>query len=152
MRSLAGYALVPVLFLLGARQARAENPDPWWGKDKALHFSVSVGLSGVGYAGSSFWLAERWQRASAGAGFSLVLGAGKELYDLGGHGDPSWRDFTWDLAGTAVGVMLAWLVDLALFGSPTRPRAGASPLSVPHPALLAFPAEGPNHGGSPALP
>jgi len=95
--------------------ARAADPDPWWGEDKALHFTVSIGLGAGGYAGSAVWLTERWQRAVAGAGFSLALGGGKELYDLAGHGDASWRDFTWDIAGTAVGVGLAYLVDLVFF-------------------------------------
>jgi putative lipoprotein len=100
--------------------ARATDPDPWWGKDKALHFTVSIGLGAGGYAASAVWLGERWQRAVAGAGFSLTLGAGKELYDLTGHGDASWRDFTWDVAGTAVGVGLACLLDLVLFPRATR--------------------------------
>ncbi len=114
-------ALGLCLALLGfSRTAPAAPPDPWWGRDKALHFTVSVGLGAGGYAGSALWLDERWQRALAGAGFSLTLGAGKELYDLMGHGDASWRDFTWDVVGTAVGVGLAWLVDLALF--PHRAR------------------------------
>jgi putative lipoprotein len=108
--------------------ARAADPDPWWGKDKALHCAVSIGLGSGGYAGSALWLDQRWQRAVAGAGFSLTLGAGKELYDLGGHGDASWRDFTWDIAGTAVGVGLAYLVDLAFF---PRTRRRADPAREP---------------------
>jgi putative lipoprotein len=104
--------------------ARAADPDPWWGRDKALHFSISIGLGAGGYAGSALWLDQRWLRAVAGASFSLALGAGKELYDLTGHGDPSWKDFTWDVAGTAVGVGLAYLVDIAFFPRRTRP-AGA---------------------------
>jgi putative lipoprotein len=99
---------------LGATAARATEPDPWWGVDKGLHFGISIGLGAGGYAASSLLLDERWQRAATGAGFSITLGAGKELYDLSGHGDASWRDFTWDLAGTAVGVGVAWLLDLAL--------------------------------------
>lgn len=100
--------------LFVATPARAEEPDPWVGPDKWLHFGVSVGLTLGGYGTSSLFLGEPWQRATAGAGFSLTLGAGKELYDLSGHGDPSWKDFTWDVAGTAVGVGLALLVDAAL--------------------------------------
>ncbi|MGZ3478566.1 MAG: hypothetical protein ACXVCJ_28960, partial [Polyangiales bacterium] len=43
-----------------------------------------------------------------GGSFSIALGAGKEIYDATGHGDPSWKDFTWDVIGTAVGLGLAW--------------------------------------------
>jgi putative lipoprotein len=110
---------IPVALALGCLAlegpARAADPDPWWGRDKALHFSLSIGLGSGGYAGSALWVPERWQRAASGAGFSLSLGAGKELFDLAGYGDPSWRDFTWDVAGTALGVGAAYLLDLAFF-------------------------------------
>jgi len=106
------------------RPARAAESDAWLGKDKALHFTVSIGLGSGGYAASALWAPERWQRAAAGAGFSLTLGAGKELFDLAGNGDPSWRDFTWDIAGTAVGVGVAYLLDLAFFPR-AMPRANA---------------------------
>jgi putative lipoprotein len=96
---------------------RAADPDPWFGPDKALHFGISAGLAGGGYALSALVLEKPWQRAATGAGFSLALGAGKELYDLSGHGDASWKDFTWDVAGTAVGVGIALLVDVAIASS-----------------------------------
>jgi putative lipoprotein len=98
------------------RVASAGESDPWWGEDKALHFGVSVGLSAGGYAVSSLWLDERWQRATAGATFSLTLGIGKELWDLSGHGSASYKDFTWDVAGTLVGTGLALAIDLAVSG------------------------------------
>ena len=94
--------------------AFASEVDPWFGPDKALHFGLSVALSAGGYAASSVWLDTRTERAIAGATFSLTLGAGKELWDLSGHGDPSWRDFTWDLVGTGVGVALAVAADALL--------------------------------------
>jgi putative lipoprotein len=98
---------------LVGRQARA-GEDDWFGRDKALHFGVSVGLGASGYAASSLLLDERWQRAAAGGALSLSVGAAKEIYDASGGGDASWKDFTWDVAGTLVGVGIAWLVDLAL--------------------------------------
>jgi len=105
--------------------ARAADPDPWFGPDKALHFGVSAGLAGGGYALSALVLERPWQRAITGAGFSLTLGAAKELYDLSGHGDASWKDFTWDVAGTAVGIGIALLVDAAITSS-----SGNSPSSM----------------------
>jgi putative lipoprotein len=96
---------------LTAPPARAADDDPWWGRDKALHFGVSAGLGASGYAVSSLAFESRLERAAAGAAFSLTLGAGKELYDLSGGGNASWKDFTWDVAGTSVGVGLALLVD-----------------------------------------
>lgn len=100
--------------LLASSRASAE--DDWFGRDKALHFGVSVGLAAGAYAGASLLVERRAERAAAGADVSLALGAGKELADLAGHGDPSWKDFTWDVAGTALGVGLALAVDLALGG------------------------------------
>jgi putative lipoprotein len=97
-----------------ARPAHAASDDPWWGRDKALHFGVSAGLGASGYALSSLAFDSRLERVAAGAAFSLTLGAGKELYDLSGGGDASWKDFTWDVAGTSVGVGLALLVDLMI--------------------------------------
>ena len=107
-----GFAAPLALALsLAAHPAAASDPDPWFGPDKALHFGVSVGLAAGGYAALSPWLDSRAQRALGGATLSLTLGASKELWDLAGHGDPSWRDFTWDVLGTAVGVALALSVD-----------------------------------------
>jgi putative lipoprotein len=96
---------------LVSRPAAASDPDPWLGPDKALHFGLSLGLAAGGYAASTPWLEKRSERALFGGAFSLTLGAGKELWDLTGHGDPSWRDFTWDMLGTAAGVALAVGID-----------------------------------------
>jgi putative lipoprotein len=60
------------------------------------------------------------QRAAVGMGTSLVFGIGKELYDATGHGDPSWRDLTWDLAGCTFGAGISLLVDYALRESSGR--------------------------------
>ena len=113
-KSLFSASLTAAAFLVVSRPASAADDDPWWGPDKALHFGVSAGLAAGGYGAASLVFDGRGQRAAAGAGFALTLGAGKELYDLGGGGNPSWKDFTWDVAGTGVGVVLALLVDLAL--------------------------------------
>jgi putative lipoprotein len=105
--------------------------DDWFGSDKALHFGVSVALSGGGYAASTLVFDRRWQRATTGAVFSLSLGAGKELYDLSGHGDASWKDFTWDVIGTAVGTGIALLVDAALSQScHVEPSPSATGLAI----------------------
>jgi putative lipoprotein len=124
VKQLAATALAISCVLL-ASTAFASDADPWFGQDKALHFGFSVGLAAGGYAFSSIWLNTRNERALAGSAFSLTLGAGKELWDLSGHGDPSWRDFTWDVIGTAVGVALAAGVD-ALTTRPKHEPAGAS--------------------------
>jgi uncharacterized protein YfiM (DUF2279 family) len=87
---------------------------------------VSAGLSAGGYAASALVLERPWQRAVAGATFALSAGIAKELWDLSGHGDPSWKDLAWDGIGTGVGVGLALGVDLLLF----RRRGDAAPSRV----------------------
>jgi putative lipoprotein len=118
-------ALVALIAL--PRAARAE--DEWFGPDIGLHFGVSAALSGGGYAAASLVFDQKWERATAGAAFSLTLGATKELYDLAGHGDASWKDFTWDVAGTAVGTGIALLVDVAISGS-RRVEPSARPVGL----------------------
>ncbi|HEY2410455.1 MAG TPA: hypothetical protein VGI10_30830 [Polyangiaceae bacterium] len=105
--------------LATSRGARASDPDPWFGRDKALHFGLSVGLAATGYGVSSIWLKPPAERAAVGGAFSLSLGAGKELWDLAGHGDPSWRDFTWDVIGTAVGLGLSLATDALIHSGST---------------------------------
>lgn len=90
---------------------RAESDDPWWGTDKALHFSTAAVLAAGGYAGAAAAGQPRWVRWLAGAGTAVGLGALKEAWDATGHGDPSWRDFTWDVVGAATGLVTAWAVD-----------------------------------------
>lgn len=86
--------------------------DEWLGPDKALHFSVSGVAAIGGYALAIPLFDDRAPRVVLGASVALSLGIAKELIDLAGAGDPSWRDLFWDVVGTATGVLLAWLVDL----------------------------------------
>ncbi|MCA9674948.1 MAG: hypothetical protein KC464_07940, partial [Myxococcales bacterium] len=88
--------------------------DDWLGRDKALHFGASATLAVGGYAVSTIWLERHDQRAGAGAAVALSAGVAKELWDATGRGDPSWKDLTWDVVGTVVGVAVSLLVDRAL--------------------------------------
>ena len=91
----------------------AHDPDPWFGEDKALHFGASAVLASGGYVGGALVLDEPWQRATAGATLSLTLGTAKELADLLGYGQPSWRDMAWNVVGTATALTFCWLIDLS---------------------------------------
>lgn len=97
---------------------RAADPDPWVAKDKALHFGVSAGIASGSYAAGAALLDARGHALIAAAGITLAIGASKELFDLTmpGWGDPSWRDFAADVAGTIVGLAVAWSVDLFVRG------------------------------------
>jgi putative lipoprotein len=107
---------------------RADDRDPWFGRDKLLHFGVSAGLAGGSYAGATLFLDARWQRAAVAVSFTLSLGAAKEVWDALGHGDPSLRDFSWDVIGCAIGIGVAYVVDLLL--SPSRDRPEAAKLQM----------------------
>jgi putative lipoprotein len=119
---------VSVVCCTSALRVRADD-DPWLGRDKALHFGVSSAIASGSYAGTALLLDPPWQRALVAAGFTLSVGAGKELYDATGHGDASWRDFTWDALGCAVGVGVALLIDLALRPPPRAAAPHASSVS-----------------------
>ncbi len=107
-------AVVVCALTAGTQNARA---DEWLGKDKALHFGASAILAGGAYGVSALVLEPRWARVTVAASVALAAGAAKELYDLAGHGDPSWKDFSWDVLGTAFGVGAALLVDWAIRGN-----------------------------------
>jgi putative lipoprotein len=120
--------------------ARAAETDPWFGSDKALHFAVSAGIAGAGYGVTTAFAEDRWKAFAIGGGAALAAGALKEGYDAMGHGDPSWKDFGWDVIGAAVGLAIAWGVDAALHGGKAPPlssrlafgpRAPAASWAVP---------------------
>ena len=130
-------ALGVALFGLTARAtADPSDPDPWVSRDKALHFDVSAGIASATYAVSAGWLVDaRWKSLAIGGGVALAAGAGKELLDMAGLGDPSWKDFTWDAIGTVCGLAIAWGVDLLVGGvSPAHPLLGAPATVQPAPA------------------
>jgi putative lipoprotein len=102
----------------------AADPDPWFGRDKALHFGVSTAIAGTGYGLSSLGTQDIRIRIAFGAGAGILAGAAKELLDLSGTGDPSWKDFAWDVIGTAVGVGIAISIDLAVRS--LQPKAAAA--------------------------
>jgi len=103
--------------------ARADDADPWFGKDKALHLGGTALLSGIGYGLGLGGTDHRGYSFLIGASVGIGAGAIKELADFGGLGTPSWKDFTWDVIGTAVGLTVAFLIDLAVRGWDPSPRA-----------------------------
>lgn len=124
-----GVACVPGVAL--ALTASAACADEWWGTDKALHFGVSAALAGGAYALTSTQTENRPVRCVVAAAATLAVGAAKEGYDAAGYGDASWRDFTWDVVGTAVGVTLAYAIDhLASRGNGEAPVATATPAAL----------------------
>jgi len=118
-RARALVAIVTLVSLMATtRTAHATDPDPdpWFGKDKALHFGVSAAIASGTYAVMTTQFKPRYPPLLIAGGLTLAIGAGKEGLDMLGFGDPSWKDFTWDVIGTVVGLGLAWGLDLAIRG------------------------------------
>ncbi|HEY4395551.1 MAG TPA: hypothetical protein VGP64_15885 [Polyangia bacterium] len=115
--------VVAVTLPVGAAHAEGTDADPWWGRDKALHFSASASLAVVGYAGTSMGTESRATRAAGGAALAVGAGVAKELWDLDGHGDASWRDLSWDLIGATTGVLVSLAIDWSIHRL-FRPPAG----------------------------
>lgn len=107
-----GLALAMVC-ALAPSLAHAQGDD-WFGADKALHASVSAGLGAGGYALASLVWRPRPVRLAAGFGLALSAGVAKELVDLTGVGDPSWRDLAWDAIGASLGALLALGLDAVI--------------------------------------
>lgn len=110
------------LLVGGSSRARAAEPDgdDWVGPDKAKHFGVSAGLAAVGYAGSATLLEARGHALILGGAVAFGAGVTKELLDLAGLGDPSWKDLTWDALGTVSGLAVAFGLDLLVRGVSAR--------------------------------
>ena len=120
-------ALVTVAALALAPAARA---DAWFGRDKAKHFGASAALAVGGYGAASLFTARQPPRLLTGAALALTCGIGKELIDRYSGGDPSMRDVTWDVMGTATGLLIAWAFDRAwsrLWSSGSAQAASAHP-------------------------
>jgi putative lipoprotein len=118
--------------------ARGDD-DPWFGRDKALHFGVSAAIAGSVYAIAATQVDSRAAALAWGAGVSLAIGAAKEGADALGLGDPSWRDLTWDAIGTAAGLLVAWSVDLLVRGvGDPRPLLAAPSAMGPRAVVIHF--------------
>lgn len=100
-----------VTCLLDSGSSRAADPDPWFGRDKALHFTATATLASAGYGAAAALGDDRRWRFGTGATVGLGAGIAKEALDATGAGDASWRDLTWDAIGTATGLALAALID-----------------------------------------
>lgn len=109
-------SLTLAALLLLSRDAHA---DEWLGRDKALHFGASATIAGTSYGVTTAFTERRLTAFAVGAGIALGAGIAKETYDALGHGDPSWKDLAWDVAGTLVGLGIAYGIDVLIRREPT---------------------------------
>ncbi len=114
--------------------ARASGTDDWLGRDKASHFSISLALAVGGYEGGASLFPATTPRLAAGAAVALSAGAAKEWSDSRSGGNASWRDFSWDVIGTATGLAVSWLIDR--YGLTPRTRYGSPATQKPTVGLM----------------
>ena len=102
--------MLKLLLALGVQASAAgvKGNDPWLGADKLKHFLTSAFVQSVAYSTLRATGVRNGPALAGAAAVTLSVGAGKELWDRAGHGDPSLRDFTWDVLGVgAATVMLS---------------------------------------------
>jgi len=91
------------VYVLPAIHARRTS-EPWFSKDKFLHFSASAALSGLCF---HVYAARLQGDVERGGVFSVsltgLIAFSKELYDESRGGTFSWKDLVWDGLGIAVG-------------------------------------------------
>lgn len=75
---------------------------------------VCAGLTGGGYAVSTAITDDVAGRAALAASVGIGAGLGKEVLDAMGLGDPSWKDFLWDVIGTGIAVSVSVTIDLGV--------------------------------------
>jgi putative lipoprotein len=123
-------AALAVAVVTTSTPARAADKDPFWGPDKALHFAVAGAIAGVGYGITTAATPDRWKAFAVGGAAAVGAGALKEGLDATGMGDPSWKDFAWDVIGAACGLGVAWVVDVAVHGGRVPALSASAPTAV----------------------
>jgi putative lipoprotein len=110
LRSAVIATVVAVILAVMATFSPAARADDWFARDKALHFGASAGLALGGYGATALFTEEERPRLVVGGSFALAVGIGKEIADRYTGGDPSWKDLSWDVLGTATGLLTGWLI------------------------------------------
>jgi putative lipoprotein len=100
------FALVFVLWNHPAPTPVPSDRDPWFGRDKLLHFTASALIQSASHAvlranGRDYGAASR-----EAAVVTVAAGVGKELWDRHRKRDFSLRDLTWDGIGGATGAVV----------------------------------------------
>lgn len=92
------------------------------GPDKALHFTVSVGLTLSASLAFDVVGVDEPEASPLSIGFALSLGVGKELFDaLRGSGFSA-ADLTWDVLGVASAVLVRCVLRVLLAPPRAPPR------------------------------
>jgi len=102
---------IVLIVALSVSPAGAGDGDRWFAKDKFQHFGYSAFLSGGSYIIANRHFHNDGENSFAiGVGFTLTLGAAKEVVDYKVPGQTSsLKDFIWDIAGALTGAAIASL-------------------------------------------
>ena len=85
--------------------------DPWLGRDKLLHFTVSALIQGAAHAALRSRGSSYGQASWGAAAVTATAGVGKELWDRHRRRDFSFRDLTWDGIGGVSGAIVVRQLD-----------------------------------------
>jgi uncharacterized protein YfiM (DUF2279 family) len=90
--------------------------DDWTGADKFYHFSASLAVGTAAFTTAAFTWPEGEEPGFSAVSLGTVAGVGlsKELFDAAFGGDPSAKDFAWDMAGGVVALGINLLVWMAV--------------------------------------
>ena len=87
-------------------QQEGHSADKWFAPDKLQHFFTSAFVQSMSY-GALRTAGVGHDAALAGATVATIgIGVGKEVHDLHVHDEFSYRDLTWDVAGTGAATIL----------------------------------------------
>lgn len=90
-----------------ALEMKKQICDPWFARDKVLHFSAGFAIPGLTYHFYVNRLNRDEQKGKVYAvSLTALLAVGKELYDKKQKGRFSWRDLAWSGLGLAVGYFM----------------------------------------------
>ena len=90
-----------------APEMKKQISDPWFARDKVLHFSAGFAIPGLTYHFYVNRLDRDEKRGKVYAvSLTALLAVGKELYDKKKKGHFSWRDLAWSGLGLAAGYFL----------------------------------------------
>ncbi|HEY7894822.1 MAG TPA: DUF2279 domain-containing protein [Gemmatimonadaceae bacterium] len=92
-----------VLALSLSLGAGHQGADPWFGPDKLKHFFVSAFVESASYSALRAARVSHHDAIVSAAGIAVSVGIAKELHDARTPEGFSFRDLTWDAAGTAAG-------------------------------------------------
>jgi putative lipoprotein len=101
-------------------------------RDDRLHLGLSSLIAFGAYGVVALFDEREPLRVGVGAAVALAAGIAKELWDLSGRGDPSWRDLAFDVVGTGIGLLAGWLLGVLVrhVRGPDHPEPAPTPLTL----------------------